>query len=844
MVKNQTFDVFLSHNSREKPAVEYLAEKMKRAGLEPWLDKWCLTPGGRWQEELDMGLRASSSCAVFLGASGLGNWESEELSLALDRAAKDRKFRIFPVLLPGLAEPFDDGGLPPFLKMRTWVDLRKGLDDPWGFQLLVHAVKGTAPGPAAALPNGEDICPYRGLQTFDEEHAEFFFGREREIQRLVERLKSTRFLTVLGASGSGKSSVVRAGLMPAIRKGTLPDSQIWNIRVLTPGAHPLTILTAHLFKLYPQESMQKTLDQMIEDQRTLHLSVSLAMVDRPANDRVVWIIDQFEEVFTTCQDEKEREQFFANLVYAASIPDGRNIVVLTLRADFYQKCAVYPNLSTQIAAQQFIVGPMDADGLQQAIEEPARHVGLSFDDGLVESILDDVANQPGSLPLLEHALLELWGRRRGQRLTFKGYVDSGGVQGAIAKRADAIFADFTPEQQTIARQIMLRLTQPGEGTEDTRRRATINELITRLEEATIVEKVVDVMTHERLLTTTDEQAYGQIVSVSHEALIRGWPRLRNWIEENRAGLRVHRRLTESAQEWQRSNRDQGELLRGARLVEVVEWRETNETALNPLEREFVDASTALKLREEELEKEQQRRELEAAQKLAETAKARTQAERRVRLLIVGLILLVPFLLYTVYQQIPIWNLRQQAQISAMVSIPEDDYHLGDSQWNVENPGWFLPAQSYHLASFSIDPYPVTVERYLLCMEARVCRRPNVESSLYNNAANADKPIVGVNAWDAAEFCNWVGQRLPGEKEWELAARNHVFKLAGGIYEWTRSPYDQRMPEWLDIRIDPPEVLVQKGDSLGQPLESIMTFRQSALATYSDDKTGFRCASDN
>jgi TIR domain len=320
MASIESFDVFLSHNSKDKPAVEYLAEKLKRAALEPWLDKWCLTPGGKWQKELETGLRASSSCAVFLGPQGIGNWESEELSVALDRAAKDKDFRIFPVLLPGLPEPFDDSGLPPFLKMRTWVDLRNGLDDPWSFQLFIHAIKGTTPGPVAPIKVGEEICPYRGLQTFDEEHAEFFFGREREVQRLLEKLKSTRFLAVLGASGSGKSSTVRAGLLPTLRRGALPESQTWNIRVFTPGAHPLTVLTSHLFRLYPQESIQKTLDQMIEDQRTLHLSVALAMVDRPVNERAFWLIDQFEEVFTECQDEKEREQFFANLIYAASIP--------------------------------------------------------------------------------------------------------------------------------------------------------------------------------------------------------------------------------------------------------------------------------------------------------------------------------------------------------------------------------------------------------------------------------------------------------------------------------------------------------------------------------------------
>jgi formylglycine-generating enzyme required for sulfatase activity len=881
-----SFDVFLSHNSKDKPAVEYLAEKLKRAALEPWLDKWCLTPGGKWQQELEMGLRASSSCAVFLGPQGIGNWESEELSVALDRAAKDKDFRIFPVLLPGLPEPFDDSGLPPFLKMRTWVDLRRGLDDPWSFQILVHAIQGTTPGPVTAIPLGQEICPYRGLQTFDEEHAEFFFGREREVQRLLEKLKSTRFLAVLGASGSGKSSTVRAGLLPALRSGALLDSQTWNIRVFTPGAHPLTVLTSHLFRLYPQESMQKTLDQMIEDQRTLHLSVSLALIDHPGNERTVWVIDQFEEVFTLCEDEKERAQFFANLIYASSIPDGRNIVLLTLRADFFQKCAAYPSLSTQIAGQQFIVSPMDTEGLRRAIEEPARHVGLRFDEGLIDSILDDVIDQPGSLPLLEHALLELWGRRRGQMLTFKGYADSGGVQGAIAKRADAIFADFSAEQQGIAKQIMLRLTQPGEGTEDTRRRATIDELITHPEEATVVEKVVSKLTDERLLTTTDEQAYGQTVSVSHEALIRAWPRLRTWIEENRAGLRILRRLTEAAQEWQRLKRDKGALYRGARLAEVMVWREQNEAELNPLERGFIDASIRIQAREEEAERELQRHELEAARE-------QILAERQRRLATLGALIGALVLIVVIaYPQAQVAWLRQQALGSPLVFIPGSEALIGDSQNANEQSLNILPDARQPIAAFRIEPYEVTNQRYLLCVRAGPCSLPIAPSPSYVGSQNANLPVVDITAIQAIQFCQWLGRRLPSESEWERAARytdgrqwpwgnpparpelanfyygeepklrpvgqyqngkspEGVSDLAGNVWEWTRSDYYLQKPD-LDLTDfladgELPDALSVRGGSYDTNPESAMkntiAYRLPVEPFASNDAIGFRCASD-
>jgi energy-coupling factor transporter ATP-binding protein EcfA2 len=498
------FDVFLSHNSRDKPIVERVGEKLKRGGIEPWLDKWQLTPGVQWQDELGAALRACAACAIFIGPQGLGDWVREELAVALNRAAKDRGFRLFLVLLPGLPEPFDATSLPPFLSTRTWVDLRKGVDDSRGLQSLINAVKGVPLGSETVIKRDADLCPYRGLNTFGEEHSDLFFGRDADIQRLVEKLKTSRLLAVLGPSGSGKSSLVRAGLIPALRKGVLPGSETWTIRTLVPGVQPLAALAAQVLKIGAQGAMAATLDEMRVDPRTLHLATVLVLSDRPASERVVWVVDQFEEIFTLCRDDTERAAFVTNLLYAAGFPEGRSVVALTMRADFYPKCAAYPELAAGIAAHQFLVSPMHEGELRQAIEAPARRVGLEFEEGLIATILADVADQPGALPLLQHALLELWERRRGGMLTLEGYRESGGVQGAIARRADALYDSFTPEQQAIARSILLRLTQPGEGTEDTRRRATLDELITRAEEREAVERVINQLCDARLLTTSGE----------------------------------------------------------------------------------------------------------------------------------------------------------------------------------------------------------------------------------------------------------------------------------------------------------------------------------------------------
>ena len=469
---------------------------------------------------------------------------------------------------------------------------------------VVHVHLGTLgpveqPQPQEAPMDGAP--PYQGLNYFGFADAHLFFGRERLTAELAAYLRAHRFLAVVGASGSGKSSLVRAGVIPALHygqplaDGMLPPagSQHWPIHIMQPKAHPLRELAATLLPDQESDLAQlRLMDELAQDARVLGLRAS-RLLSGGAAARLLLVVDQFEELFTLCKDLSERKAFIDNLLMAAA-DDGVTTVVITLRADFYAHCFAFDNLRAALEGEQKNIGPMTKEELRRAIEAPARLGGWELENGLVELLLADVGNEPGALPLLSHALLETWKRRRGRTLTLAGYAESGRVQGAIAQTAEAVFKQLaTPQQQAIAKNIFLRLTELGEGAEDTRRRVQLAELMPKPQEKATIENVLQTLADARLVTTDKEE-----VEVAHEALIRSWPMLRGWLDENREGIRLQRRLLEDAQRWDKElDRDREALYSGRRLEQVAEWESTSAFELSDLEQTFLEASKARAARE-------------------------------------------------------------------------------------------------------------------------------------------------------------------------------------------------------------------------------------------------------
>ncbi|MBN1966654.1 MAG: protein kinase, partial [Anaerolineae bacterium] len=434
--------------------------------------------------------------------------------------------------------------------------------------------------------------PYKGLRAFSEADADDFFGREALVEQLLAKLVEEgpfeRFLAVIGPSGSGKSSVVRAGLLPALREGRLPGSENWFFAEMLPGAHPLEELEIALTRVATRTQTQ-IMERLRRDDRGILSAVRMILPDDTS--QLLLVIDQFEEVFTLVEDPAEARHFLDSLYTAITDPRSPLRVIITLRADFYDRPLMHAEFSQLVRHRTEVVVPMTAEEIERAISIPVEQVGVSLEPGLAAAITAEVHEQPGALPMLQYALTELFDRRQDNTLTLETYHALGGVMGVLAKQAETVYQQLDESQREVVRQLFLRLVTLGEGIEDTRRRVRRSELISLGGPA--MERVIDAFDRSRLLTLDQDPANREpTVEIAHEALLREWGQLRLWLDQNRDDIRMQRRLSHAAQEWLNAGRDPSYLATGTRLSLFESWAAATEVALNEQEAEYLEASIA------------------------------------------------------------------------------------------------------------------------------------------------------------------------------------------------------------------------------------------------------------
>ncbi len=513
-----------------------------------------------------------------------------------------------------------------------------------------------AGGSSISLMLPAPVNPFKGLRPFETADARDFFGREALIRKLLSRLSNHdngsgvgaaqrisdanghaghRFLAIIGPSGSGKSSLVHAGLVPALGRGEAPGSERWFVVQMTPGVRPLDELEVGLLRV----AAGRPGDLRAQLERNEHGLLRAAELILPRDgSELVLVIDQFEELFTLTHEESARKHFLDILSAAVLDPRSRVRLIITLRADYYDRPLHYPRFGDLVRRNMETLLPLSGEELERAIVGPAAQAGVTCEPGLAAAIIDDVLYQPGGLPLLQYALTELFEQRQERTLRIETYQAIGGVTGALARRAESLYLEQDAAGRETIRQLFLRLVavdEEGERPPDTRRRIPRAELLGVTDDDDLMDEIVDTYAAYRLLTLDHEPAGRRpTVEVAHEALLREWAQLREWLEDGREDLFQHRRFQLLCKEWLDSNRDAGLLLREKRLDHFAAWAAESEIALTRNEQAFLDAGLAARQERRRAEDARRTRELETARQLAETERQRaeiqTEAARRIR----------------------------------------------------------------------------------------------------------------------------------------------------------------------------------------------------------------------
>jgi len=633
-----------------------------------------------------------------------------------------------------------DVKLPPRLAMLTALDATDPATWSQVVERLCTELQRPVPGPALRPP-----CPYPGMVPFSEADSGRFFGRGREIQELLECLRLHPFLTVIGPSGSGKSSLVFAGLIPALRQSGLFGPGGWLVRTMRPGGTPLTALAAALGG-DPADPVQ---------------AVSALLATQPDARRLLLVVDQFEEVFT--MSGQEAIPFQGALQRLAQMPHC--YVVLTVRADFYPDLMASP-LWHAIQAHRVEVLPLDADGLRQAIVRPAedRDVRVYVEAALVERLVTDAAGEPGILPWVQETLVLLWEKLERRLLPLRAYEalvlpyraygapPLTGLQVAMARRADVALAELTPDQQAIARRIFLCLVQFGEGRPDARRQQPVSALRFAGKDPVLLDRTLRHLTDRRLLTLSgEEKETDRKVDIAHEALIAGWPKLQQWIREGRDAEVTRRWIEKAAEEWSQHRQDSSYLFTGKRLQQAEAWAAQLEQELGTTEKAFLAASRAW-----------------------------VQRQRRHQALGAAAVAAVTLLVLVALSRAGQREWVRRHTGTELVPIAGGPAIIGTDDPAAEPEE--QPQRTVTLLPFQIEKYEVSNAQYRACVEFGPCTKPRV-ADWFDDEALRDYPVVEITARQAHVYCKWLRRQLPTTVEWERAARG----ITGRLWPWGNDP---------------------------------------------------------
>ncbi len=769
--------IFLSYAGADRDTATRLKQGLVSAGAELWQDVDQIHLGDHWIDTLQEALQRCSAYAILLGRGGVQNWVSAELSIAIKRHFDGNgDFPIYPLLLPGVT-PED---LPPFLSLFQAERLPETLkaDDYRRLAQHLSRVREGAP-PTDVTAIAPDICPYPGLEAYDEDSAQFYSGRQSETLEALGLFcrsrdgRYRRWLQIDGPSGGGKSSLVKAGLIPAIRRGWVEEHggaapRDWLIAILRPGSDPVFNLAIALERALPANTAGDSglLHALRQgDEESLPFQLRLRT---PEKHRFLLVVDQFEEIFTLVETAAQRQRFDALIAAALTDRDGGFHLITTIRSDFTLRFNELPQLQTLIndRAERYYLEPITRSGLVDVVQTPTRRAGLTWSETtLPDRIINNAVREPGALPLVSNLLQLLWQRRDGHVLSGRVYEELGGVGGALARSADELVDRLGTVGKARARDLLLGLVHVGRGSADTRRTLTRETAVEAagggVEAERVLERLSGGVDREstqappgpRLIVTASRIMEGAdgpvaVVDLAHEALLTRWETLGRWIDERRDQLEAGEALEQAARTWDRVGRPRWSGLSTGRLLK----RYRQAIAPSPLARAFLRASARL-------------------------AAWRKSAMGLVTLVLVG------------FGSFGWWVNAQGITLAlgvdllfarfglnvvepVMVQIPKGCFQMGspDDEEDRRND-----EQPQHRVCFDYDfeigRYEVTFDEYDLF--ARLTRRGTVGD---NGWGRGRRPVINVSWHDAVAYTEWLSERtghtyrLATEAEWEYAAR--------------------------------------------------------------------------